>query len=139
MADRVGSFQYLSGSASVTFTFGEDYTYDSDQQSVLKVTPLFRSNSVAWADGRGPRTITVQCWGYETATSTTLSDIETKYRERRQNALDKSGTLTIKDENGTNIIAEAGWFLSKVSKPRIYGAIVGKNWVAEIEYTFVYP
>ena len=139
MADRVGSFAYLSGSTTVTFTFGEDYSYEPDQNSVLKVTPLFRSNSVAWADGRAPKTIRVSCWGYETATSTTLSDIETKYRLRRQNAMDKSGTLTIKDETGSNIISESGWYLTKVGKPRVYGAIVGKNWVVEIEYTFIYP
>jgi len=139
MADRDGSFKYLSGTTTVTVTFGEDYTYDYDQQSNLKLTSLFRSNSAVWSDGRTPYVITVKCWALHSATSTTLSDIETLYRTMTQNALDKSCTLIIEDENSAPVINQAGWYLQAISKPKVTAGINGKDWVSEVNYKFIYP
>jgi len=140
MADRDGSFAYLSGTVTVTLTFGEDFEVVSNQQSNLQVTPILRANSVAWNDGRQPERKEIrQIWQKFTATGTTQSAIEDYFETKRQSFLDKSGTLTYKKPDGSAQFSEAGWFLTEFGLPTITSGFKGTFWIAEYQLKFIKP
>jgi len=140
MADRLGTFVYLSGTTTATFTFGEDFEVVPRQQSNLQITPLFRSNNAAWNYGRKPKYVDIkQIWRKFSATGTEQSDIETFFKLKREQAMDKSGTLTYQESDGTPGFSEAGWFLTDITVPKVTPSENGTFWVAEYNLTFMKP
>jgi len=140
MADRIGTFEYLSGTVTVSFQFGEDFEVRDNQQSNLQVTPLFRSNNAAWSYGRNPYTKDfTQIWRKFSATGTTQSDIEQWFESKRQAFQDKSGTLAYEASDGSALFSEAGWYMTVFGQPTITASENGSFWVAEYQLTFIKP
>jgi len=138
MANRDGSFAYLSGTVTVTLTFGEDFEVTPSQTSNLQTVPLLRSNNYIFNDGRQVKQKTIgQIWQKFTATATTQSDIEDYFESKREQFIDKSGTLTYKKPDGSAQFSESGWFLRDFGNPTITPGLKGTFWVAEYELTFI--